>query len=171
VIFDIFLDGTVRPTRDKKNPKFGQRWPKEQKNGDRVEDQLMFVPSNYRYDDEPMKKILLYNGLSNWMVDDGQAVFISKQCPVNRCKITTKKSEAPDVDAILFRDHFSHPGHKKTGKQVRQSTLFKFQINMKIEYFVHFKRTGRKFSLFYFFFTIMTIGNMLKSDPLDSQRR
>ncbi|XP_022172107.1 glycoprotein 3-alpha-L-fucosyltransferase A-like, partial [Myzus persicae] len=58
------------------------------------------------------------NGLSSWMVDDGQRVFISKQCPVNRCTITTKKSEAPDVDAILFRDHFSHPGHRKTGKQV-----------------------------------------------------
>lgn len=112
----------LRPGRAQKNLRTGQRtsqiWPKEQKDGDRVEDQLMFVPPNYQYDEEPMKTILLYNGLSNWMVDDGQNAFISKKCPVNRCKITTKKSEAPDVDAILFRDHFSHPGHRKTGKQV-----------------------------------------------------
>ncbi|XP_008179943.1 glycoprotein 3-alpha-L-fucosyltransferase A isoform X3 [Acyrthosiphon pisum] len=117
-----FKDGLLRPSRAKKNMNTGQRttqvWPKEQKNGDRVENQLMFIPPNYRYDDEPKKKILLFNGLSSWMVDDGQSVFISKQCPVNRCTITTKKSEAPDVDAILFRDHFSHPGHRKTGKQV-----------------------------------------------------
>lgn len=83
----------------------------------------MFIPPNYQYDNEPMKKILLYNGLGNWMVDDGQNVFVTKQCPVNRCMITTKKSEAPDVDAILFRDHFSHPGHRKTGKQVRLNTI------------------------------------------------
>jgi hypothetical protein len=83
----------------------------------------MFIPPNYRYDDEPMKTILLFNGLSNWMVEDGQNVFISKQCPVNRCTITSKKSEASNVDAILFRDHFSHPGHRKTGKQVR-STIY-----------------------------------------------
>lgn len=83
----------------------------------------MFVPPNYQYNNEPMKKILLYNGLSNWMVDDGQKVFTSKQCPVNRCTITTKKSEASDVDAILFRDHFSHPGHRKTRHQVRSRQL------------------------------------------------
>lgn len=117
----------LRPTRAQKNPRTGQRtsqiWPKEQKDGDRIEDQLMFVPPNYQYDEEPMKTILLYNGLSNWMVADGQNAFISNQCPVNRCKITTKKSEAPDVDAILFRDHFSHPGHRKTDKQVRLTRL------------------------------------------------
>jgi len=119
----ILSDGLLRPSKTKKNMKIGQRitqvWPKEQKTGDRIENQLMFIPPNYQYDDEPMKTILLYNGLSNWMVDDGQNVFISKQCPVNRCKITTKKSEASNVDAILFRDHFSHPGHRKTGNQVR----------------------------------------------------
>uniref|UniRef100_A0A2H8TYZ4 Fucosyltransferase n=2 Tax=Melanaphis sacchari TaxID=742174 RepID=A0A2H8TYZ4_9HEMI len=117
-----FKDGSLRPNRAKKNTITGQRttqvWPKEQKTGDRIENQLMFIPPNYRYDDEPMKTILLFNGLSNWMVEDGQNIFISKQCPVNRCTITSKKSEASNVDAILFRDHFSHPGHRKTGKQV-----------------------------------------------------
>lgn len=124
------LDGTLRPVKAQKNPRTGHRtvqiWPKEQRNGDRVEDQLMFVPHNYQYEDEPMKKILLYNGLSNWMVEDGQNVFIKKECPVNRCTLTTKKSEAPDVDAILFRDHFSHPGHRKTGRQVSSINIFKF---------------------------------------------
>lgn len=119
----------MRPTRAKKNPRTGQRnaliWPKELKNDDRIEEQLMFVPPKYQYDETPMKKILLYNGLSNWMVEDGQGVFVSKQCPVNRCVITTKKSEAPDVDAILFRDHFSHPGHRKPAKQVRLKMIFK----------------------------------------------
>lgn len=119
----------MRPSRAQKNPRTGHRtvlvWPKEQKEGDRIEEQLMFVPPKYQYDEEPMKKILLYNGLSNWMVDDGQGVFVSKQCPVDRCLITTKKSEAPDVDAILFRDHFSHPGHRKSAKQVRWKIVFK----------------------------------------------
>lgn len=118
----LFSDGTIRPTRARRNVRTGQKtsqvWPRDKKRSDRIEDQLMFVPSNYRYDDEPLKKILLFNGLSNWMVEDGQNVFIAKECPVNRCTITSKKSEAPNVDAILFRDHFSHPGHRKTGKQV-----------------------------------------------------
>ncbi|XP_050535701.1 glycoprotein 3-alpha-L-fucosyltransferase A-like isoform X1 [Daktulosphaira vitifoliae] len=117
-----FKDGTLKPRRALINSKTGHRtsqiWPKELKNGDRVEEQLMFVPPHYQYDDEPMKKILLFNGLSNWIVEEGQGVFITKSCPVNRCEITVKKSEAQHADAILFRDHFSHPGHRKSGRQV-----------------------------------------------------
>lgn len=124
----IRSDGTVRPTRVQKNPRTGQRtalvWPNEQ-DGDRIEEQLMFVPSKYQYDKTPMKKILLYNGLVKWMVKEGQDEFISKQCPVDKCLITSNSNESPEVDAILFRDYFSHPGHTKPAKQVGYNVIFK----------------------------------------------
>lgn len=93
-------------------------WPEERIDDDRVEEQLMFVPPHYQYDNAPIKTILLFNGF-NWMVNVGQSEFLSTYCPVNRCTITSAKSKAPKVDAIIFHDEFENPGHKKTGKQVR----------------------------------------------------
>jgi len=98
--------------------RLSQVWPEEQIDDDRVEEQLMFVPPHYEYNNAPIKSILLYNDITEWMVDSGQNEFILKDCPVNRCTITTDKSKISKVNSILFRNKFSHPGHIKTGKQV-----------------------------------------------------
>jgi len=96
-----------------------QIWPEEQLLvSDRVEEQLMFVPSNYQYENAPTKKILLHN-FSNWMVDLGIEEFISNDCPVNRCTIISRRAKSQEVDAIVFREKYSSPGHKKHGRQVR----------------------------------------------------
>ncbi|XP_022166614.1 glycoprotein 3-alpha-L-fucosyltransferase A-like isoform X2 [Myzus persicae] len=119
-----FKDGTIKPTKARLFPsrpglKLSQVWPEEQNiNDDRVEEQLMFVPPHYDHNNAPIKSILLYNNVNEWMVDSGQNEFISKDCPVNRCAITTNKSKSSNIDSILFRNEFSHPGHKKTNKQI-----------------------------------------------------
>jgi len=117
----FFLDGSIRPTKalSSSGLKLARVWPEEQINGDRVEEQLMFVPPNYDYNNAPIKSILLFNNFNEWIVDSGQNEFISKDCPVNRCTITTDKSKRSNIDSIVFRNEFSRPGHIKSGKQVR----------------------------------------------------
>jgi len=122
----IVLDGIRVPNQAKVDPTTGVRssrlWPEEKKGGDRLEEQLMFIPPNYKYENAPMKKILLYNSLSNWMVDIGQSEFLSNDCPVNRCTISIKEKLFFSMDAILFRDEFNDPffgtSLKKSNKQV-----------------------------------------------------
>ncbi|XP_003242420.1 glycoprotein 3-alpha-L-fucosyltransferase A-like [Acyrthosiphon pisum] len=121
-----FKDGIQEPNKAEVNPTTGVRisrlWPEEKKGDDRVEEQLMFIPPNYQYENAPMKTILLYNGISNWMVDEGQSEFLSNDCPVNRCIISTKTKLIYSMDAILFREEFYDPlsetGFKKNSKQI-----------------------------------------------------
>lgn len=107
-------------------------WPEERIDDDRVEEQLMFVPSHYQYENSPIKTILLFNYFDNWMVKIGQSEFISKDCPVNRCMIISAKSEAPEVDAIIFRNKFSNPGHEKNDKQVKLTYTKRFNRRNRI---------------------------------------
>ncbi|XP_026804497.1 glycoprotein 3-alpha-L-fucosyltransferase A-like [Rhopalosiphum maidis] len=121
-----FKDGTQMPNKAEIDPITGIRisrlWPEEKINSDRVEEQLMFIPPNYQYENAPIKKILLYNGISNWMVDEGQSEFLSNDCPVNRCTISTNIRFITIMDAVIFREKFSDPfyeiGFKKTSKQI-----------------------------------------------------
>lgn len=112
----------MRPTKsqDLPNSKVStqQVWPNEYNDGDRIEKQLMFMPSNYQYGNTPMKSILIYTGLKPWRVEEGQHEFLTTNCPVDRCLITEDKSKSKDVDATLYRDEYSHPDHTKTEKQV-----------------------------------------------------
>lgn len=96
-----------------------QVWPKDRIDSDRVEEQLMFVPSKYQYENAPIKKILLYGNFKSWMVEEGISEFISNDCPVNRCTITSKTKTFRNMDAIIFREKYTNPGYKKSGKQVR----------------------------------------------------
>lgn len=98
-------------------------WPEEQIDSDRVEDQLMFIPPRYQYDNAPIKTILLYNNLNNWKVNAGQGEFVSNKCPVNRCAIATNQSEASSADAIIFRNEFTYPGRRNTDLQVRSNLI------------------------------------------------
>lgn len=92
-------------------------WPEEKKDGDRIEEQLMFIPPNYQYENAPMKKILLHNGLSDWMVDIGQSEFLSNDCPVNRCTISTMTKLIYSMDAVLFLGEFYDPLYEKRLKK------------------------------------------------------
>jgi len=120
------LDGTQEPNKAESDPMSGVRisrlWPEENRGSDRVEEQLMFIPPKYQYENAPIKNILLYNGVSSWMVEQGQSEFLSNGCPVNRCIISTDKRKFSSMDAVVFRDEFSDPlyeiGFEKIDKQV-----------------------------------------------------
>lgn len=88
----------------------------------------MYIPPNYQYDNAPIKRILLYNNLNIWNVNVGQDEFFSNNCPVNRCTITTNQSEALNVDSIIFRNEFSHPGHENTDLQVRLKFISHYKM-------------------------------------------
>lgn len=123
------LDGRIRPAKAKMSPRNRAKniriWPGEQP-GDRVEEQLMFVPPNYRYDNAPLKTVLLYNDAAEWNVQNGQGEFVSNQCPVYSCSITTNELDAPNADAIIFRDRYHIPPmHKKPKNQVSSNGPFK----------------------------------------------
>lgn len=73
----------------------------------------MFFISGY---DTPEKVILAYNGLGQWGQKPGPGTF--HNCPVNRCTLTDDKSRAVDADALLYKDHFVHPGVSRPIKQI-----------------------------------------------------
>lgn len=122
----ILLDGTRVPNNAKVSPlskkRIARLWPEEEKDCDRVEEQLMFIPPNYKYENVAVKNILLYNGLSDWMVDNGQSEFLSNDCPVNRCAISFKQKNIQIMDAVVFRDELVDPykqiGYTKSNNQV-----------------------------------------------------
>ncbi|KAG5890575.1 hypothetical protein JTB14_012703 [Gonioctena quinquepunctata] len=88
----------------------------DQADGDRIVDQLMYLPEDYQGYDTPEKVILTYNGLGAWGQKSGSAAFHG--CPVNRCTLTDDRSKAANADALMFKDHFVHPGVARPSKQV-----------------------------------------------------
>ncbi|CAG9813908.1 unnamed protein product [Phaedon cochleariae] len=88
----------------------------DQADGDRVVEQLMYVPEDYQGYDTPEKTILAYNGLGAWGEKSGSASFHG--CPVSRCSLTDDRSKAVNADAILYKDHFIHPGVPRPMSQV-----------------------------------------------------
>lgn len=120
-------DGMVRPMvipnvspKDLPHPRI---WPHEE-DGDRITNQLMYIPPGYEQADNTskplkLKKILLYFGRGGWHdLPMGRTVFQRDKCPVDRCELTTSHSQAANVDAIFFKDRFSWPKHKRSPNQV-----------------------------------------------------
>lgn len=116
--------GTRRPTPALVNKKTGRRiariWPHEDSQNDRIVNQLMFVPPVEQPKPKKLKKILFYYGLGSWNLKPGRDIFINSKCPVDTCTVSASQSEAPHVDAILYKDRFIHPGHVRPPRQVRQ---------------------------------------------------
>ncbi|GIY74282.1 glycoprotein 3-alpha-L-fucosyltransferase A [Caerostris extrusa] len=86
-------------------------WPHES-GGDRIVNQLMYVPPGYaelrNVSHPPLKKILLYFGRRGWSdLPMGRNVFLRDQCPVDTCQITSDKRTKADL--ILFKDRFTRP--------------------------------------------------------------
>lgn len=99
----FFKDGTVYPEITMKaRPLFP-----DEDSGDRISHQLMNIPHGYE-DDAPEKIILAFNGLGQWYKKAGSDAFHG--CPVSRCALSDDKSRAAEADAIIFKDHFTHPG-------------------------------------------------------------
>lgn len=130
-------DGQRLPKPVQKDPITGRRiarlWPEEEVGGDRVLNQLMFVPPEPSSSDDEapapealggqlkrkLKKILLFNGWASWGgVSPGQAVFKREQCPVDTCMLTDRQDDAGTADAILYKDYFRHPGVSRPPKQI-----------------------------------------------------
>jgi glycoprotein 3-alpha-L-fucosyltransferase len=87
--------------------------------GDRITNQLMFVPPNYdKAKKRKLKTILLYNGLAPWNVRQGKEVFKHAKCPVNSCFITAAREKATTADLILYKDHYIPPNVPRQPHQV-----------------------------------------------------
>lgn len=125
--------GSRRPTPALKDLQTGRRvsrlFPSESPD-DRIPDQLMFVPPDYRQpgdmdeDEGPpkLKKILLPNGLGAWNVKAGRDVFNrANSCPISTCEVTADHAAAIDADAILYKDHFIQPNVARPKNQVKFS--------------------------------------------------
>jgi len=120
-------DGQIRPKNCEIDPETGERhadiFP-EEKNDDRLIDQLMYVPpegfiaENQDDPDIPLKKILFWNGASSWGIRPGRGVFLKEKCPVSTCVIATQRREAPTADLVVFKDHFTMPGIDRIREQL-----------------------------------------------------
>ena len=95
-------------------------WPDELPDGDRIKEQLYYVPDGYKFEKSPIKKILIATGIGNsWeipLLDQGE--FIG--CPVSQCWITVDLSYGPEVDAVLFKHYYNRPTFNRPPNQVSQ---------------------------------------------------
>lgn len=82
-------------------------WPDESPLEDRIVNQLMYIPQDYKPSAvKKLKKILLYFGRGGWAPKDlpsGQAKFLRDKCPVNTCEISLDANDAESADAIFFK--------------------------------------------------------------------
>ncbi|XP_058058186.1 glycoprotein 3-alpha-L-fucosyltransferase A [Anopheles bellator] len=119
-----FTQGMRYPKAARRNRKTNKRLarllPSETSRGDRISNQLMFVPPNYETIKRKgkLKTILVYNGLSPWNVKAGRDVFLSSKCPVSTCSITAQREKAATADLVLYKDHFIPPSVPRSPYQI-----------------------------------------------------
>ncbi|XP_058446761.1 glycoprotein 3-alpha-L-fucosyltransferase A [Malaya genurostris] len=104
----------------KTNKRIARLLPSETQRGDRITNQLMFVPPNYEAIKRKgkLKTILLYNGLGPWNVKAGRDVFLNSKCPVSTCSISAAREKAAMADLILFKDHYIPPAVPRPARQI-----------------------------------------------------
>ena len=88
-------------------------------------DQLMYLPpidslpSSPTDSSSPLKKILMWNGLSSWgSVRPGRGEFLKQKCSVYTCALGTDKIQAEMADLVTFKDHFSKHSFKRRPTQL-----------------------------------------------------
>lgn len=93
-------------------------WPEDLPGGDRIREQMYYVPQGYEYDRTPIKRILVHTGMGPWWEPFhlNQSEFIG--CPVSQCWLTVDRSLGSEVDAVLFRHNFEQPEYKRPPNQV-----------------------------------------------------
>ena len=62
------------------------------------------------------KKILLWDGIES--IDEGNGIFFEQNCSVNRCSITTNRSDYRSSDMVMFKDYFSSSKESRPKKQI-----------------------------------------------------
>lgn len=131
---DIEVDDIDDESDSSEKPWFfrgGTKWPKPDKkhkiklfphqdSGDRIGNQLMYLPPNYEeiLDSGKMKTILLYNGLGPWDAKKGREAFTKFKCPVNTCTLTSDRNLASTADMLLYKDHYLSPGVARSPHQI-----------------------------------------------------
>ncbi|KAF8777399.1 Glycoprotein 3-alpha-L-fucosyltransferase A like protein [Argiope bruennichi] len=132
----FFRGGGIRPhVTGSASP---QLWPHES-GGDRIVNQLMYVPQGYaelRNATKPrLKEILLYFGRRGWSdLPMGRSVFIRDMCPVNTCQITVDRRAKADL--ILFKDRFTLP-KRQTRPPEQIWLLFLLECPLHTQSFTH----------------------------------
>lgn len=71
-----------------------------------------------KFEEVPVKKILLANGLGAWGASGGRTEFIRNKCPVDQCSLTADSRDAATADAILFKDHHTPFNVRRPPSQV-----------------------------------------------------
>ncbi|XP_025192854.1 glycoprotein 3-alpha-L-fucosyltransferase A-like [Melanaphis sacchari] len=93
-------------------------WPEQLPRGDRIKEQLYYIPKGYKYLETPIKRILIYTGPgATWeTLKADQGEFIG--CPVSQCWLTLNKSLGPEVDAVMFRHFYKRPEYQRPPNQI-----------------------------------------------------
>ncbi|KAE9544399.1 hypothetical protein AGLY_001578 [Aphis glycines] len=93
-------------------------WPEQLPGGDRIIEQMYYVPKGYKYLKTPIKRILIQTGAgADWeTVKLNQGEFVG--CPVSQCWLTLNKTLGPVVDAVLFRHSYSRPKYQRPPGQI-----------------------------------------------------
>ena len=97
--------------------------PSEDPNSDRVENQLMFVPTNYDQIRNSTKRKLMvfYNGIESWWyIDIKKKEFLDPymKCPVTTCTISNKREDAEKADFVIFSGQHSAINLTRTPNQI-----------------------------------------------------
>ena len=69
-------------------------------------------------DEKVEKKILLWDGIGSIPIDEGNGIFFEQNCSVNRCSITTNRTDYRNSDIVMFKDFFSSSKESKPKKQI-----------------------------------------------------
>ena len=95
-------------------------FPEAMSGKDRITDQLMFLPPGMEGSaSAPLKRILMWNGVSSWgSVRQGRGEFLKQECPVSSCTITTDRDKADQAELVLFKDHFPLPFFQRPPSQI-----------------------------------------------------
>ncbi|CAG2103856.1 unnamed protein product [Medioppia subpectinata] len=114
-------------------------WPEDHTTDhteDRIVNQLMYFPADYKPSSNELKKIVLYLGRGGWNdVPMGRTKFVSDKCPVDRCFLTSNAAEAPEADAIFFKERFQWPKHRRPMHQIW--ILFLLECPLHTQLFTH----------------------------------
>ncbi|XP_054719006.1 glycoprotein 3-alpha-L-fucosyltransferase A-like [Uloborus diversus] len=114
--------GVIRPSEIRIGGPPGRLWPHES-GGDRIVNQLMYVPPGYashrNITPTPLKKIVLYFGRRGWSeLPMGRTAFIRDRCPVDTCEISADQKKAASADLVLFKDRYAAVSYKRSPQQI-----------------------------------------------------
>jgi len=113
-------------------------WPEQLPGGDRIIEQMYYIPKGYKYLKTPIKRILIQTGAgAAWEKPKlNQGEFVG--CPVSQCWLTLNQTLGPEVDAVLFRHSYSPPTYQRPPGQVNKLLRYSSSIQKTIFFNVIF---------------------------------